>query len=383
MSSWGNTVPSNPLNLDITATQHERQQVTSRSLSLRPSSLPYRIDVTGGRVRYDGSQVTIESIHGKHDASTLSADGRCIEDENGRWELLLTLHSGSRLRPDAELIAALPDSMREAMRRLQLRGPVSVRGQTRFALPDATHQDTAFEWDLVLQLEGNRIADVGPVHSLRGELSVKGMSDELGLRAIGDVRIDSMNVHDLQITGIRGPFSIDGDRLHLGGQAADRNIRPVSLEQTSLEGKLSGLPAAGTVANAYAADVALPQAPSISGKLFDGSIDMDGEVVLSSGAFDVGLAVKNAQVPTLLADFGHTDNELTGTFTGQTRLQGNLGTTDLLKGNGAAKVTGANLYKLPLIVQGHEFAASDADRGRCVYRRRSRIHDLRRHHDIQ
>jgi hypothetical protein len=32
-------------------------------------------------------------------------------------------------------------------------------------------------------------------------------------------------------------------------------------------------------------------------------------------------------------------------------LQGNLGTTDLLKGSGAARVTGANLYKLPLIVQ--------------------------------
>ena len=70
--------------------------------------------------------------------------------------------------------------MREAMRRLQFRGPVSVRGRTRLALPDTTHQEPAFEWDLVLQLEGNRIADVGPVHSLRGEISVQGMRDELG-----------------------------------------------------------------------------------------------------------------------------------------------------------------------------------------------------------
>ncbi len=341
----------NPLKLDITATQHERQQVTNRSLSLRPRSLPYRIDVTGGRVLYDGSQVTIESMHGKHDASTLSANGRCIEDENGRWELQLTLHSGSRLHPDAELIAALPDSMREAMRRLQLRGPVSVRGRTRLALPDATHQDTAFEWDLVLQLEGNRIADVGPVHSLRGELAVQGMSDELGLRAIGDVRIDSMNVHDLQITGIRGPFSIDEDLLYLGGLANSRSLPPGSLATPSLEGELSDASAGVTVARPDGRGTAAGRTPSIRGKLFDGTIDMDGEVVLSSGSFNVGLAVRNAQVPTVLADFGHTDNELTGTVTGQTQLQGNLGTTDLLKGSGAARVTGANLYKLPLIVQ--------------------------------
>jgi hypothetical protein len=42
---------------------------------------------------------------------------------------------------------------------------------------------------------------------------------------------------------------------------------------------------------------------------------------------------------------------LTGTLSGQTQLQGNLGTTDLLRGNGAGRITGANLYKLPLIVQ--------------------------------
>ena len=53
----------------------------------------------------------------------------------------------------------------------------------------------------------------------------------------------------------------------------------------------------------------------------------------------------------MLADFGHADNELTGMFTAQARLQGNLGQSDLLKGSGNARVSGANLYKLPLIVK--------------------------------
>ncbi len=315
------------LDLDVTARQRENGQVTNRSLSLRPTALPYRIDVVDGTVRFDGSEVTIESINGKHDASTLSADGRCVQDENGRWELLLNLHSGSRLHPDAELIAAIPSQMREAMRRLQLRGPVSVRGQTRLALPDATHAEPSIQWDLVLQLEGNRIADVGPVHSLRGEVSVRGVRDEMGIRALGDVGIDSMHVYDLQITGIRGPFSIEGDRLLLGGQSVDRKIEPAN------------------------DDAPARRVSSIRGKLFDGTIDMDGEVVLSSGGFDVGLAVRSGKVPTLLADFGQGDNELTGAFSGQAQLQGNLGSADLLKGSGAARVSGANLYKLPLIVK--------------------------------
>jgi hypothetical protein len=215
--------------------------------------------------------------------------------------------------------------MRVAMRALQLRGPVSVRGQTRFAMPDALHPEPAIQWDLVLQLEGNRIADVGPVHSLRGELSIQGLRDESGIRAVGTVHIDSMHAHEIQITGIRGPFSIEGDMLYLGGYAHGTN-NPESE------------PAAG-------------QGPSIRGRLFDGTIDLDGKVVLSSGNFDVGLTIYQAQLSTLLADFGHSDQELKGALSGQSQLQGNLGTTDLLKGSGAARLSDANLYKLPLIVQ--------------------------------
>lgn len=316
---------ANPLGLDITAKQHEHGQVTNRLLSLRPSALPYRFDVTGGVVHYDGKRVTIDSVKGSHDASKVSADGDCVQGEDGRWVLSLNLHSGSRVNPDGELIAALPPQVRESMRRLQLRGPVNVSGTTKLTMPDQRFPEPTIDWDLELQLEGNRIGDVGPVHSLRGEISVQGTRNERILEARGEVRIDSMHAEDLQITNIRGPFSIDGDRLYLGGKSTSRRV--------------SGAPQGQNVA------------PSIQGKLFDGTIDLDGELVLTSGGFDVGIALKNAQLPTLLADFGHVGNEWTGTLTGQTKLQGNLGTNDVLRGNGAARVSGANLYQLPLIVQ--------------------------------
>ena len=91
--------------------------------------------------------------------------------------------------------------------------------------------------------------------------------------------------------------------------------------------------------------------PPIQGRMFGGSLQMDGQVILSSGNFDVGMSLSGAQVPTMLASFGHVDNELTGSCSGQIVLQGKLGTTDVLKGNGAARISDANVYKLPLIVQ--------------------------------
>jgi len=254
-------------------------------------------------------------LKGRHDASTLSADGQCVQNANGRWELLLDLHSGSRLHPDAELIAAMPTSLREAMRRLQLRGPVSLRGETRILLPDATNPSPAVAWNLRLQLEGNRIGDVGPVHSIRGEIAVRGVQDQNGPRAIGQVRIDSMHVYDQQITKIEGPFSVNGDRLLMGAQSR----KPTS-----------GLSISG---HSNDRDDGMS---SIEGRLFDGKVRMDGHCI---------------RIPTLLADFGYSDNTLTGTFQGDARLQGTLGNLDLLNGSGSARLSGANLYQLPLIVQ--------------------------------
>ncbi|TWT76239.1 hypothetical protein CA13_67310 [Planctomycetes bacterium CA13] len=318
-----------PLQIDLTARQFNSNGVSNRTLSLRPCSLPYRIDIAGGTVHYDGKTVQIDSIQGQHAASRLAADGFCIERPNGRWELTLNLKEGSRLNPDAELISALPGSMREAMRRLQLRGPVSLRGETVLTLPDVYHPEPRFRWDVALQLEGNRIADVGPVHSMRGEIKVLGSRDEEGIRATGNVEIDSMHVNDLQITEIRGPFTIIDERLNFG-VAAD----PKAITLTAETG-----------------EVPQPEQSSMQGRVFDGAIEMRGNLLLSTGAFDADFTVLDASVPVLLADLGHSDNDLTGALSGKARFSGSLGTMDFLKGSGNAEVTGANVYQLPLIMQ--------------------------------
>jgi len=319
------------LKLELTARQFDSDQVTSRTLSLRPTYLPYRIDVTAGSVFYDGSKVELRSLKGRHDASMLSANGICRQNPQGRWELLLNLHSGSRVLPDAELIAAMPDQMREAMKALQLRGPIGVSGATRIALPDATHPNPALNWDIALQLEGNRIAEVGPVHSLRGSIRVQGRQDDRGILATGDIQIDSMHVYDLQITNIRGPFSIANTMLYLGNPSRGK-ASPDSI----------GLDDPRVVARSE---------NKIRGDLFDGTLIVDGKVLLSTGDFDVIVNLEGAEVPEILADFGQNGSEMSGSLRGRTRVWGRLGNMDMLRGNGWSLVREATLYKLPLMNQ--------------------------------
>ncbi|WP_146601355.1 DUF3971 domain-containing protein [Novipirellula aureliae] len=327
-----------PIEVDLTARQFASSQVNNRSLSMRPCSLPYRIDISGGTVRYDGSTVRIDSLRGQHGASRLTADGICVRGPSGRWELSLNLKEGSRLLPDAELIGALPGAMREAMRRLQLRGPLSIRGATKLTLPDRFHSEPDFNWDVTLQLEGNRIADVGPVHSLRGEIKVNGQRDEDGIRAAGEVAIDSMHINDLQITAIRGPFQVVDDRLDFGLAAIANDA-------------ISNAAWVNAPLNTSAYDPRSLSKRPMMGRVFDGTLEMKGDLLLSSGNFNVDFTLRNASVPTLLADLGHSNNGLSGVLSGHAAFAGSLGTMDFLKGNGDAKISGANVYQLPFIMQ--------------------------------
>ena len=316
------------LKLELSAKQFETDLVTSRTLSLRPSSLPYRIDVTAGSVFYDGAKVELISLKGRHDASMLSANGICRQNAEGRWELMLNLHSGSRLLPDVEFIAAMPAQMREGMKALQLRGPIGVSGAMRIALPDAMHVNPELDWDLALQLEGNRIAEVGPVHSMRGSVRVVGRQDDRGIFANGNIQIDSMHVYDLQVTNIRGPFSVANTMLYLGSPVRGTKSTDVGGEaiQQNFASKLRG-------------------------KIFGGTIEMEGKVLLSTGDFDVEVSVDDAMVPNILADFGQNGNDMAGKLEGRTRLFGKLGNISMLRGKGWSLVRDATLYKLPLMDQ--------------------------------
>ena len=309
--------PGESLDLAIDARQFESGKLNNDTLRIQPASVPYRMDIVEGSVRFRDGQVLIDSLRATHGLSEVSAEGGCEPTNDGRWLLTLDLHSGSRLIPDAELINSLPVEMRGAMRGLNLRGPIRLRGLTKTLLSSPDFPQPIFVWDLDLQLEGNRIGDVGPVRALRGELSVKGEKDARGLRAQGDIRLDSMHVRDLQITGIRGPYQIRDDQLLLGQSVApnDPNVSP------------------------------------INGRLFDGSFGLNGIVKLSDASFDVRMGLSDAKVPVLLAEVGQGKSSLTGTLDAQVALEGLLGTTELLSGRGQATVENANLYELPILYQ--------------------------------
>lgn len=318
----------------ISANQFPRPTIDNRTVSLRAASIPYRIDIVEGAVRFDGNEVKIYSLDGRHDSTRIAADGRCVQTDSGQWHMELNIHSGSRLHPDPELIGSLPTEVRGAFQRLQLRGPLSARGTVGVLLPDIRHPDPTVDWDINFQLEGNRIGDVGPVHDLRGEITMRGLRDADSVVAQGMVQIDSMHIQNQQITSITGPYGIRDDRLFLGE----------ALTQLMDSGSI-GRPGA-VLSNNNAAFKASP----IQGKVFNGIASLSGDVLLSDGAFDVVVSIVDADVAKMLVDIGQADSNVKGVAQGQVRLEGVVGAGHLLKGAGSASLSQANLYQLPLLI---------------------------------
>ncbi|MEM6689851.1 MAG: hypothetical protein AAF664_10515, partial [Planctomycetota bacterium] len=268
--------------------------------------------IRDGTATYDGVSIGLQSMHATHDQTRIIADGRCYRVPDGRWRLDLGLKPDSRLLHDAEFIGSLPPTMRSHMRQINLRGPVGVRGNTSLWLP--TRDDHQFEadWNVLMQLEGNRLGDVGPVRDIRGEVRMAGHRDDLHVLIRGDMNIDSAHIFDIHTTRIRGPFTITDDRLEIG------------------------LPDDGQ---------------SITARVFDGQVDLFGQAKLSAGDFSTTMTVDRVQLPTVLLEFGESGEDLTGVVSGQMELQGNIASINLLKGAGRLRFTGANLYRLPYIVQ--------------------------------
>jgi len=319
----------------ISANQLPRPTIDNRTVSLRAASIPYRIDIVEGAVRFDGNEVKIYSLDGRHDSTRIAADGRCVQTESGQWRMDLNIHSGSRLHPDPELIGSLPTEVRGTFQRLQLRGPLSARGTVGVLLPDIRHSDPTVDWDINFQLEGNRIGDVGPVRDLRGEITMRGLRDANSVVAEGMVRIDSMHIENQQITSITGPYGIRDDRLFLG-EAMTQLVDNAGVRRP---GDVGG-----------SGDVDPLKSRPIQGKVFNGIASLSGDVLLSDGAFDVVVSIVDADVAKMLVDIGQADSNVKGVAQGQVRLEGVVGAAHLLKGAGSASLSQANLYQLPLLI---------------------------------
>lgn len=229
----------------------ESSSSASRSLSILPVWIPYRLDDATGMFVYRDGLIELSRVTARHGKTVFRIDGNCRSESDGRWLVDLPRVAADRVEVDRELLEGLPKLMGASLERLSPRGPMSLVGALRLAGDAHADAPPSASWDVQIDMENGSVQCGVPLNHVHGTVRLTGGRDANGFLSRGELSIDSLMVKDFQITNLRGPFMLDEAGVILGGEA-ERQLRdraPRSLTAQFCGGTLSldaGVRAAGT-----------------------------------------------------------------------------------------------------------------------------------------
>ena len=320
-----------------------------RGLTLQPRSFPYRLEGIVGNLTYEAGILSFQGLRGHHENTEFQADGSCQLAQNGGWTLDLRNLWIDRLIVDRALLMALPEALSRPLARLNIQGPVVVRGQFRLdraqdASPgaplagdvvaagrDSVGQSIPLQaaWNVVITLVQNSMGTSLVFGNLNGKILFQGEYGEGRFTADGYLALDALQVLGLPITRLRGPFRIDNELVIFGGDGAVAQ---------SARGK-------------SAVDQSANARQPLTAELFGGTLSGAGWVRLSDRfEYDVAFSLLKADFTELVREYQSNSSIVRGTLDAAVRLKGQGDDIQGLAGYGNFQLREANIYELPLMI---------------------------------
>ena len=299
-----------------------------------PQPFPYPMAISSAKLsfvpdspEFPGRQhCEIHSLKANHEGSEISASGWAEVSSAGEWQLHLNDVNASRLQPDDQLRAALPDSWRQFLSRLGQAGQISIESsEIDFrGMIDQSVAPTA-AWRVNCLLEGCEINAGLGLSDVNGRVRAGGSWDGVDLNSQGDLQLSSLEVLDMRLGQISGPWKVTNDELVLGH-------REVILGKSKPQ------------------DVAL--ADRIQGQAFGGRLEMDGMVNLRAGSsWRFFGELRNALLEQYARQQAPAQKNLRGVLNSWIFVSGDSDQTSSLKGRGQVQISPAALYETPVVLE--------------------------------
>jgi hypothetical protein len=312
--------------LDIEVTLHEENNsnaLTGQSLRLHPRSFPYWLSDVACDIIYRPGSLQILQASASNGNSRVAVQANCWRTAvDGTWAGVVKWLPHSRVLIDTQLLRALPESVSEGLVALDLRGPVSVIGESRFELPRDPAASMATQFDLRLNLEDVQFGDGKDVDGIRGEVALRGARDTSQLQALGVVSIDAMSVRGVPVTQLIGPIALSGNEFFFGAATAGRIPAGSTIEPTPMS------------------------ADALSGKL-----SISGQGQLDSGRIAISAQLENADLRLMMQDLGANQVPTDATCQAAISFSGIPANPQTYSGSGKIHLSDAELYRLPTMMR--------------------------------
>jgi hypothetical protein len=320
------------LAIDVNGHKYVRPQaVDTKSITLEPLLFPYRLERVTGSFRYQNGDITIKSFKAEHDRAKLAGDAVCQLNPDGGWSVTINRFHADRVEVDHTLLHALPAKASEMLTRLELRGPLHVMGSGTVTSDGRKPASIKANWDVSLDLENGSLRIGTPLEHVHGGLRLAGTASPQGYSAQGELAVDSVTVHGVQLTQVIGPLAIDSGKLALGAWSQPQ-------------------PDQRTIQNAaFAPRKTVPR--QITAKIFGGSVAADAVVALDDeGAFEVQSSLTDADLAKVASEAAPNRKQLTGKAQGYVKLTGSRKGRHTWNGGGVVRLREADIYELPVMV---------------------------------
>jgi len=313
--------------------------ITVQGAAIKLAALPYPLDRVSGVLSWDGQSAVVEHAEGWHGSTFVEISGTAgkpspyfqINPVAGiDWRLHLPEISIRKISADEELKEALPDSIRAAVTHLDPRGPLDLDvalDLKQYQAPDPT-VTASFQVDATLK--DNRLNAGITLDRATGHVNlINGTWDGQIMSAEGYADLDSVQVWDLPLTQLEGPFSIVGNRITAGKP-------PV------------GSPQPYSKSNPFAER-------EVVATLYDGKVSLNAEAVIDRGnsqktKYDAEVNLRDAKLELWAREKGSRER-LRGPVNGRLTFHGEGPSPLGVEGVGYVDITQAQLYELPVLIK--------------------------------
>ncbi|XZE44310.1 hypothetical protein SH467x_003911 [Pirellulaceae bacterium SH467] len=396
--------------LDIRVEMNEvrdSSESVGRTVSFRPTSMPYSIHDVSCCIKYRPGQVDVVSLSGVHDASRLQAEGHCRLHKDGTWDGTVSWLPSTRFIVDQNLLKCLPVYLRDPLMRVDFRGPVSIMGSTQISSPRSQEESIVRAWDLSLQVEDGRLGGGGIASGIRGAIALHGLNTDSGPMAFGKLDLDALAIKGVAVTGVIGPFALTQTDLMFGRDAiswqkqvqlpstietiaspqqeqvasavfleqeTQSNVQQASFRsrvQNRIQARLASLsaqpldpvpstPPAPPVRDLPPLDLSEfdVRARTLSGTMFISGIEpLDGKRARYR------LRLVDSHLKDCLLDLGESNVQTNGRLWVQCDVQGSITNLSSIEGTGNAWLREASFYELPAMIKLFQVLAVRPEQG--------------------
>jgi len=313
-----------------------RAEPRANTASIEPIAFPYRMEKLSGVMQYRAGRVLLENVRAEHGNVRMAADGLCELRPEGGWRLRLDRFSMDRVRPDRDLMQALPERLKRAIIALNFSSPVNLAGSLEFRRGAELTSPLLAAWDLNVHFAQASVEFGVKVENINGAVRLLGDYDGQLARCRGELSIDSAQWKNFQFTQVLGPLWIDDEQVRFGSW-----VEPPRADE-----------AVATAWPASEGSQPVVRPRPVTAQLLGGTVSADAWISLEAEPrYRLQANLVQADLNRFARENLTDKQDLHGRIAATVDLHGMGKSLNGLGGRGVIQLRDADVYELPLMIR--------------------------------